>query len=305
MIRNRPPLANPDIYAVAEKCHVTLTPLANDVVVTPGGMLAIIGVSPTNGMASNVSGTNILFTPATNFLGAATIGYTITDGIGGTNNSLITISVTNLPVVANPDSYSMAENTTNVFNPLANDVATTPGGSLTLVSVSPTNGAATILGGTNVQFTPTTNFIGTATIGYTITDGIGGTNSSLITISVTNRPPLANPDNYSMAENATNVFAPLANDVLVTTGGTLAVLSISPTNGTAVILGGTNVQFTPAANFVGTATIGYTITDNLGGTNGSLIAVIVTNRPPVANPDNYSMAENATNVFAPLANDVW
>ena len=73
----------------------------------------------------------------------------------------------------------------------------------------------------------------------------------------------------------------------MTTGGTLAVLSVTPTNGTAVILGGTNVQFTPAANFVGTATIGYTITDNVGGTNATLITIVVTNRPPQANPDFY------------------
>src|SRR5208282_1027526 len=116
-------------------------------------------------------------------------------------------------------------------------------------------------------------------------------------ITVTNRPPVANPDSYSMAENTTNVFAPLANDVLVTTGGTLAILSVAPTNGTATIIGGTNVQFAPTTNFTGTATIGYTITDGIGGTNSSLITIAVTNRPPVANPDNYSMAENTTNVF--------
>ena len=173
----------------------------------------------------------------------------------------------------------MAENTTNVFLPLTNDTLVTTGGTLLIIGVNPTNGAATILGGTNVQFTSTTNFTGTATIGYTITDGIGGTNSSLITISVTNRPPVANPDNYSMAENTTNVFQPLTNDVLVTTGGTLTILSVAPTNGTATIIGGTNVPFAPTANFTGTATIGYTITDGIGGTNSSLITITVTNVP--------------------------
>jgi uncharacterized repeat protein (TIGR01451 family) len=281
-----------------------LTPLANDVLETPGGTLSIISVAPTNGTATIVGGTNVLFTPATNFLGTATIGYTITDSIGGTNHSLITVTVTNIPPLANPDIYSMPENTSSTTSPLTNDVVETPGGTLRIISVAPTNGTATIIGGTNVVFVPATNFLGVATIGYTITDSIGGTNNSLITITVTNRPPLANPDTYSITENTTNTLTPLNNDVLETPGGTLSIIAVSPTNGTATIIGGTNVLFTPATNFLGTATIGYTITDNIGGTNSSLITITVTNRPPLANPDVYSMGENTTNTLTPLSNDV-
>jgi len=36
----------------------------------------------------------VSFTPATNFIGIATVGYSITDGGGGTNFALITINVT-------------------------------------------------------------------------------------------------------------------------------------------------------------------------------------------------------------------
>jgi hypothetical protein len=90
-------------------------------------------------------------------------------------------------------------------------------------------------------------------------------------------PPQANPDSYAVAENSVNnPLSPLTNDV---SGGTLSLVSVSPTNGTAAI-SGTQVLFTPASSFVGTAIIGYTITDNLGGTNRSLITVTVTNVPP-------------------------
>ena len=75
------------------------------------------------------------------------------------------------------------------FGPLANDVVRTPGGSLGLVSVSPTNGTASI-SGANVIFTSALNYIGTATIGYTITDNVGGVNSSLISITITAPPVL-------------------------------------------------------------------------------------------------------------------
>src|SRR5207253_7395519 len=103
----------------------------------------------------------------------------------------------------NPDNAAITENTSISVSPLVNDTVRTPGGSLTIIGASPTNGVASIVGST-VQFTPATNFVGTATIGYTISDGIGGTNSSLITITVTNVPPVANPDSYAMSENTTD-----------------------------------------------------------------------------------------------------
>ena len=56
-------------------------------------------MNPTNGIAS-ISGTNIIFTPTNDFTGTATIGYTITDGIGGTNSSVITVNVTDLADIA-------------------------------------------------------------------------------------------------------------------------------------------------------------------------------------------------------------
>jgi uncharacterized repeat protein (TIGR03803 family) len=88
---------------------------------------------------------------------------------------------------------------------------------------------------------------------------------------------------YSVAENSTNTFYPLTNEVVWAAGGVLGLVSAGATNGTAQITG-TGIVFTPAANFTGTATISYAVTDNAGGTNYSLITVLVTNVPPVANP---------------------
>lgn len=301
-ITNAPPVANPDNYSVTENsANNSLSPLDNDVVQTPGGTLTIIEVDATNG-AATTDGTNILFTPDVNFIGTATIGYTITDNVGGTNSSLITITVTNIPPLANPDSDSASENSANdSLSPLINDSVQTPGGSLTIIAVNPTNGTATI-SGTNVLFTPATSFIGTATIGYTITDNIGGTNSSLITVTVTNRPPLANPDNVTAPENVSVTLSPLTNDVVQTPGGTLTIISVNPTNGTASIVD-TNILFTPATNFIGTATVGYTIIDNVGGTNSAVITIVVASTPPTANAQSVSVFENTATAIALTGSD--
>ena len=301
-VTNIPPVANPDHFAITENTTNVFRPLANDSAQISGASLSVISVNPTNGTASIVSSTNVQFTPSANFIGTATIGYTISDGIGGTNSSVITVTVTNIAPLANPDNYGVTENTTNTFSPLLNDLLETPGGALTLIGVNPTNGTASI-SGTNVIFRPSANFIGMATIGYTISDGIGGTNSSVITVTVTNIAPLANPDNYGVTENTTNTFSPLLNDLLETPGGALTLIGVNPTNGTASI-SGTNVIFRPSANFIGTATIGYTISDGIGGTNSSVITVTVTNIAPLANPDSATDAENTALTLAPLANDL-
>src|SRR5581483_8299479 len=217
----------------------------------------IVSVNPTNGTASIV-GPNVLFTPATNFLGSATVGYTITDGSGGTNSALITINVTNRPPVAVNDSGSTPKNVSVSIAALAND-SDPDSDTLTIVSVNPTNGTTSIVG-PNVLFTPATNFLGSATIGYTITDGFGGTNSALITITVSNRPPVAVDDSASTSKNVAVSISALANDS-DPDSDTLTIVSVNPTNGTASIVG-SNVLFTPATNFLGSATVGYTITDS-------------------------------------------
>src|SRR5207247_2490871 len=151
---------------------------------------------PSNGTAL-ISGANIVFTPATNFFGTATIGYTISDGNGGTASALITVTVTaggpNDPPVAVNDFTNTVEDVAVTIQPLDND-SDPDGDTLTITTVSPTNGTASI-SGANVVFTPATNFFGTATIGYTISDGNGGSASALITVTVTsggpNDPPVA------------------------------------------------------------------------------------------------------------------
>jgi len=121
-----------------------------------------------------------------------------------------------------------------------------------------------------------TNFNGTATAGYTISDGHGGTASALVTINVTpiNDPPVAVNDIATTAGNTSVTIAVLANDSDVD-GDSLILTSVTTTNGT-VSISGTNVVFTPATNFSGTTTLGYSISDGHGGTASANIIVIVT-----------------------------
>src|SRR2546421_8981269 len=122
-----------------------------------------------------------------------------------------------------------------------------PGATLSSSSVTPTNGTAVIVGGTNVLFPPAANFNGPATIGYSISDGNGGTASALITVTVSpaNDPPVAVDDAANTAEDVPVTISALDNDRDVD-GDSLTITSVSPTNGTAVIVGRNNMLFNPS-----------------------------------------------------------
>jgi len=205
-----------------------------------GDALSLATVNPTNGIAS-IAGTNVVFTPATNFIGTATIGYSIADGAGGTSSALITISITNRPPLAVNDSGSTPKNVAMTIAALAND-SDPDNDPLVLVSVSPTNGVASIAGTKSCSLPPPTSPAQPRSVIPSPTAS-GGTNVALITISVTNRPPLAVNDSAATPKNISVSIPALSNDT-DPDNDALSLVSVSPTNGLASIVG-TNVVFTP------------------------------------------------------------
>ena len=185
-----PPAANADALALTENSGASLlSPILND----SGWNLGLVQVSETDGNGTAaINGTNVTFTPAANFIGTATIQYTVQDNLGETNSATITVTVTNIPPLAPALSYDVNENSVNNgLDPLTHCVVNTPGGTLGLVSVSETDGNGTAtLSGNQVLFTPANNFTGAAAITYVITDNIGGTNSATITVNVTSLTPI-------------------------------------------------------------------------------------------------------------------
>ena len=91
-----PPVANPDTYAVGVNTTNSFSVTTNDVIGTPSGYLTISSATTTNGTVAIVNGTNIVFVPAHNFTGMATIGYTITNSFGGTSSTIVTVTIGNI-----------------------------------------------------------------------------------------------------------------------------------------------------------------------------------------------------------------
>ena len=206
---------------------------------------------------------------------------------------------------AQDDTVSVDEDSSVSINVLAND--TDPDGdTLTISNVSdPANGTATIVGG-QIVYTPDPDFHGTDTITYTVTDPSGLTDTATVTVTVNpvNDAPVAADDAATTDEDAAVTIDVLGNDTDVD-GDTLTIQSVgTPANGTAAIVGG-KIVYTPNANFNGTDTFSYTVSDGNGGTDTATVTVTVgeENDPPVAVDDSVSMDEDTTATIDPLAND--
>ncbi|HEX5220995.1 MAG TPA: Ig-like domain-containing protein [Verrucomicrobiae bacterium] len=306
---NNPPVANGQNLTTPEDTALPISLTGSDL---DGNPLTYILVSgPANGLLSgfNTNTGTLTYTPGTNFNGGDSFTFRVNDGT--TNSASATVSITITPVndapVAVSDFATTPKNIPLTLFVLLNDYDV-DGDTLTITTATATNGNVSILGGTNLLFTPASNFVGIASVGYTITDGNGGfaTAPGGVTITVgTNVPPIANNDTNSTPEDTALTFDPRVNDI-DPDGDPLTITFASATNGTVSIFGGTNLFFTPATNFNGTATIGYSITDNNGGSNSAIAFIIVTpvNDIPVANGQNLTTPEDTNLPITLTGSDV-
>src|SRR5207249_10690744 len=212
--------------------------------------------------------------------------------------------------VAANDSYSVNEDTAltvAVSGVLSND-SDPDGNALTAVLVSgPAHAAAFSLNPDgSFSYTPSANYHGPDSFSYRANDGL--TNSGVGTVSLTVTPlndaPVAVNDTVSTSEDTPVTIAPLVNDFDVD-GDALTLTSAGTVNGT-VNIAGTNLVFTPSANFNGAASITYTISDGHDGTASATVAVTVTpaNDAPVASSQDLSLSEDTAEAIALTGSDV-
>src|SRR6185369_16853034 len=149
----------------------------------------------------------------------------------------------------------------------------------------------------------------TITVTVTATNGQTATDTFVVTVTEVNDAPVPTNDVIGdIAEDSgvyTIPFATLlANDTnkgaANESGQTLTITGVSSPIGGAVIINGTNVEFTPTPNFFGPAGFTYTVTDN-GTTNGGSDpktgnATVSFNILPINDPPSFTIAANPPTV---------
>lgn len=288
-----------DNFTVSEDATATtLDVRANDQIVSGTGSLSIVSVSsPTAGGTAVVEAGEVVFTPDPDFNGQVEFTYRVSDSNGIQEDASVTVTVSSVndPPTGVVDTFNVDQNSTdNTLNVIGNDIiAPDSGETLTIDSVTTPSAGGTITISSDsrtVNYTPPAGFTGTDTFSYTVTDGeLTDTVAVSVTVAPVDNPPTAVDDSFAIIEDdAEAAFDVLTNDTRDTDNQEFVLDTVGlPNNGGAARISddGTQIIYSPAANFNGTETVTYTIRDTGGGLSVGTVNFNVTavnDAPPVS-----------------------
>ena len=281
------------------------------------GSTFVFPSDPAHGTASINPDGSFTYTPDGDFSGIDAFQYVARDSRGA--NQLATVHVDlsgNRAPVALADRYSKLHAVPlNVAAPgvLGND--TDPEGDvLTAGSASdPAGGSVTLNPNGSFSYVPDPGFTGTDTFTYVVSDdsGLNATGQVTITPKPVTAAPVASDDTYSTSEDVSLTLAApgvLANDTDADSDTLLVSSPTDPPNGSVQLKPNGGLIYTPDANYSGTDTFTYTVSDGspITDTGQVTITVAAVNDPPVAGDNFYAATEDVPlTVAAPgvLAND--
>ncbi len=215
------------------------------------------------------------------------------------------------------DRYDALENTTLVVDAaagvLANDVDPSGLGLQASLVADANSGTVQLAADGSFSYTPNVDFVGIDSFTYVATAGETQSNVATVTIEVApaNDPPVAVDDAFSTDEDTVlnETGGVLINDS-DPDGDPLTIASTTqPGNGTLSMETNGRFTYTPAANFFGTDTFQYTVTDGSLESNVATVTITVepVNDAPLAMSDTFAVAQGGLLMVAAsegvLAND--
>ncbi|EMI7307461.1 tandem-95 repeat protein, partial [Vibrio parahaemolyticus] len=248
---NDAPNAKNDVITTEEDTAVTIDVLVNDSDVE-GDVLSIQSASvPSEQGSVDIVDGKLVFTPAENFNGEATISYIVTDGdLTDEANVTVTVTPVNDSPVAVDDTVSTQEDTVVTIDVLPND-SDVDGDKLSIesASVPKEQGTVEVVDG-KLVFTPVENFNGDAEIIYTVTDGeLTDEAKVTVTVNPVNDAPTIKVDAVeSITEDAVNTDTVVATLTVRDTDTPEDQLTVSLENNSNAyfVLVGNEVKLTQA-----------------------------------------------------------
>ena len=311
-LANLPPVANDDSFTVSENSGETiLSFILNNDSDPEGGNLSINTVAVTNvehgTLVLNATGT-ISYTPDNNYLGTDSFVYQLVDDNSNTDNATVTITVGsfNTAPQAITDIYNTQEGIVLYAGSVTSNDTDIDDDTITFDTSfvsSPSNGSVVFATDGSFVYTPNAGFFGNDSFNYQINDGNGNQDQGLINISISANPairgiPLAITDAYIINEDSilsgnnlldndsSNQLNTLEISPLVVT----TTAFVAPENGNLILQNDGNFTYQPNANFSGSDSFQYEITNIYNKTSTSTVQITVfpVNDTPIANNDAYT-----------------
>ena len=308
---NDAPVANPDVATTAEDTPVLIDVKANDTDVENSPLSPVLVTNPANGTVVANAG-KYTYTPKANFTGTDSFTYRISENPWwGPQSAPVTVTVTVTAVNDAPtavtDSATTKEDTPVVVNVKANDKDVDGDALTTSVVTGPVNGTVTHNVDGSFSYAPKANFNGTDTFTYRASDGTLDSAPATVTVKVTavNDVPIANPDTAITKEDTRLVLNIKANDTDADNNALFTAVLTNPANGTVVDNYNGTYSYIPKANFTGTDTFTYRVSDGAANSAPATVTIIVTavNDAPTAANDAATTKEDTPVVINVKAND--
>ena len=261
--------------------------------------------SAPSGMTINASTGQIDWTPSTEQAEPQSFDLVITDEAG--NSLSLSQSVNVLGVIpAYPDEYTATEDVTLTIGAadgvLKNDDQNS--GTLVVAAIDlPSHGSLTLGSDGSFEYRPNANFHGTDTFTYQATDTTGDeSNVAQVTITVNsaNDAPVGAADSYTVAEDSTlsttATDGVLANDSDLDGDTLTATLVTDTAHGTVTLNSNGSFTYVPNADYSGTDSFTYKISDGTEESDPTTVSLTVTaaNDAPVTQADGYDVDEDGT-----------
>ncbi|EAQ43218.1 Ig-like domain-containing protein [Polaribacter sp. MED152] len=309
---------NDTLALLADSSNISIDVLANDSFGTFGpnenhpltltnGKLS---TESTNGGSIRVLNGNIEYSTPTGFTGIDTFEYTITDKKGFASKANVRITVTSEPLEtkANNDTFTIHINSATALDVLENDI--TNDGTIIEYDALSTEGFTISRDNHLMVYAPTGDFEGEDSFTYTIEDneGIQSTATVFLTVEeevVQTGTVDALDDEITVTEKSEDILIDVtANDnygangknsshPLTLTNGKM--VTASDNGGDIRVIDG-QINYSTPANFVGTDTFTYTITDGNGFADSATVTITIVGEAASKNGSLNTSIETDSNL---------
>ena len=307
---NDAPVAAADAATTDEDVATTIDVLANDSDADGDALTVTITTDPSEGTAEVETDGQITYTPAANFNGTDSFTYQAADGNGGMATATVTITVdpvNDAPAFTTTPTTGITKNQAYRYEIGVSDVegdaltitAPTKPGWLTLTDHG--DGTATLAG------TPGNDDVGGNAVVLRAHDGTVGTDQAFtLTVANVNDAPVAAADAATTDEDVATTIDVLANDSDADGDALTVTITTDPSEGTAEVETDGQITYTPAADFNGTDSFAYEISDGKGGLDTATVAltiVAVNDAPAFTTTPETAATEDVAYTYAVAVSD--
>ena len=255
----------------------------------------------------DLTASGLRYTPEPNYFGSDAVPVAVHDGVGGTAETLLAVSVepVNDPPAAADDAVHLREDEAVDVDVLSND-SDIDGESLSVRVVRPPSHGSAAIRGSLVRYASDPDYHGPDTLSYEAVDAAGASDTAyvLLTVAPVNDPPRTRPDSAGVLEDESVRIDVLANDTDAE-GDSLKVESFGQAAHGTVARDLEQVTYIPDPDFNGTDSFEYVATDTAGATSTEKVFVDVAEvaDPPSAKTDTFQVVEDSVAHLDVLAND--